>query len=397
VTSRVLVLAVIAACNRGSSTAGAGSARPVPVKTVAAARDDVQVWRLGLGSVAAFQQVTVRTQVDGRLDAVKFIEGQAVKAGDVLAQIDPRPFDAQLLQAQGALRRDASQLDVARRQLERYTKLRAENLVADATVETYEAQVGQLEGAVKIDQAQIDTARLNLDYARIKAPLAGVTGVRLVDAGNIVHAADATGLVVITAIDPAAVFFTLPQDYLGEIVAAQQRGAVPVEIWNRDMTKQLGKDGRLAVLDNQINQTTATLRLKAFVDNGERTLWPNAFVKARILVDTRKNALVVPVLAVQQGPNGQFVYVVDNDGVAQMRTIKLELSTDTVAVLADSDKPNEGVRPGEQVVIEGQNQLRQGVKVTTGEHKGSGEPKGSGAPKGRGSAASAGPTASTVP
>ena len=364
----------------------------MPVKTVAAAREDVPVWRLGLGSVAAFQQVTVRTQVDGRLDAVKFTEGQAVKAGDVLAQIDPRPFEAQLLQAQGALRRDASQLDVARKQLERNKKLRAENLISDATVEGFESTVGQLVGAVKIDQAQIDTAKLNLDYARIKSPADGITGVRLVDAGNIVHAADATGIVVITAIDPAAVFFTLPQEELAEVVGAEQHGNVIVEVWNRDMTKQLGKNGRLAVVDNQINQTTATLRLKAFVDNGDRSLWPNQFVKARILVDTRKGALVVPVIAVQQGPQGQFVYVVDKDGVAQMRPIQLDLTTDTLAVIAG------GVQAGEQVVVEGQNQLRPGAKVTTGGGGGSGEPmqRGSGeSKKARGSGA--GPTASTNP
>jgi multidrug efflux system membrane fusion protein len=345
----------------GTQTSGADG-RVISVKVVAAAREDVPVWREGLGAVAAYQQVTVRSQVDGRLDAVKFIEGQHVKAGDDLAQIDPRPFEAQRLSAEGALRRDSSQLDIARRQLARNKNMREQNLISDSTVEQFESQVGQLEGAVKIDQAQIKTAQLNLDYARIRAPLDGITGVRLVDAGNIVHAADTTGIVVITAIDPAAVFFTIAEDFLPEIVGALDRAkqnnvAVPVEIWNRDGTKRLGKDGHLAVIDNQINQTTATVRLKAFVTNDERVLWPNAFVKARVLVDTRAKALVVPVVAVQQGPNGAFVYIVDKDGLAQMKPIVVDIATPEVAVIA------KGLDGGEQVVFEGQSQLRPGAKV----------------------------------
>jgi len=406
----VVLATAAAACNRGSSATGAGSAgaaRAIPVKTAPAERKDVEVWRLGLGSVAAFQQVTVRTLVDGRLDVVKFTEGQTVKAGDLLAIVDPQPYEAQLLQAEGALRRDSSQLDIARKQLDRNRNLRKENLVSDSTVEGFESQVGNLEGMVKIDQAQIKTARLNIDYAHIKSPTDGITGVRLVDAGNIVHAADQTGIVVITAIDPAAVFFTLPQDNLGEIVAAQDRAKaahvdVPVEVWNRDMTKQLGKNGKLAVIDNQINQTTATVRLKAFVDNKEHELWPLAFVKARILVDTRKNALVVPVVAVQQGPDSQFVYVAEGD-TAKMRRVKVALTTDTYAVIDETAKTgDEPLKVGAQIVIEGQSQLRPDAKIQSGNGAGSGagkpdaatQPSGK-AKKGRGSGA--GPTASSAP
>jgi multidrug efflux system membrane fusion protein len=333
-----------------------GAERTVPVQVAKVERKDLPIWIEGLGTVAAFQQVTVRAQVDGRLDKVLFTEGQTVKKGDVIAQVDPRPFMVQLHQAEGALERDRSQLEIAKRNVDRYQSLKDQNLVAQQQVDTYLAQVGELEGAVKIDESQIENAKLMLDYAAIKAPLDGITGVRLVDAGNIVHAADPNGIVVITAIDPAAVFFTVAQDRMGQIAAALARGEVAVKVWNRDGTQQLG-EGTVAVLDNQINQATATLRLKALVKNPERKLWPNAFVKARMLVETRQGAIVVPAVAVQQGPSGSFVYVVGPDGTAQLRPVVVALTTDDTAVI------EKGVQPGEQVVTEGQNQLRPGGKV----------------------------------
>jgi multidrug efflux system membrane fusion protein len=233
---------------RGSSA----ETRAVPVQTATVARRDVPIWVEGLGSVAAFQQVTVRPQVDGRLDTVMFTEGQVVKKGDPLAQIDPRPFIVQLHQAQGALARDTAQRDNAKHTYERDRSLREQNLIAQATMDNDAGALGQAEGALKIDQAAVENAQLQLDYALVKSPLDGVTGVRLIDAGNIVHATDPTGLVVVTAIKPAAVLFTVPQDRLPEIAQAQQAGPVEVEIFNRDGTQQLGK-GTLAVLDNQIN------------------------------------------------------------------------------------------------------------------------------------------------
>jgi multidrug efflux system membrane fusion protein len=245
---------------------------------------------------------------------------------------------------------------------------------------------------MKIDEAQIESARLNLDYATVRSPLSGTTGVRQVDAGNVVHATDPNGLVVITAIDPAAVFLTVPQDRLPQIASALARGDVPVEVYGRDGAQLLGK-GKLAVLDNQINQTTATLRLKALVDNPNRSLWPNAFVKARVLVETRKDALVIPAVAVQQGPQGAYVYVVGADGTAQMKPIVVAFTTAEQAVI------DRGLDGGEQVVVEGASQLRPGGKVVQAGAGSAAKPAGAGsgakpAPP-RGSAA--GPTASNTP
>ena len=335
---------------------GSGEGRAVPVQRAKVEQKDLPIWVEGLGTVAAFQQVTVRAQVDGRLDKVLFKEGQAVKAGDVLAQIDPRPFEVQLHTAEGALARDKAQLDAAQKNYQRYQGLQAQQLVAAQQVESIGATAGNFEGAIKIDQAAIESAKLNLDYARINSPIDGITGVRLVDAGNLVHASDTTGIVVVTAIDPAAVFFTVPQDQLPKIAEAQAKGDVPIEVYNRDGSELLGK-GTLAVIDNQINQTTATLRLKALVPNKSRTLWPNAFVKARMLVETRQGALVVPTVAVQHGPNGDFVYVVGTDMTAQMKPVTVDLTTGDEAVIG------KGVKAGDQVVTEGANQLRPGSKV----------------------------------
>ena len=341
-----------------AGAAGPQAERVVPVQIAPARRQDLPVWIEGLGNVAAVQQVTVRTQVDGRLDKVLFAEGQAVHKGDVIAQIDPRPFLVQLHEAEGALARDRAQLDVANKNVTRYRELHAQNLVAQQQVDQYVAQAGQLAGAVEIDQAQVDAARLNLDYAAIKAPLDGVAGVRLVDAGNIVHPGDANGLVVITAIDPAAVFITLPEDELPRIASALARGTVPVRVLSRDGSKQLG-EGAIAVLDNQIDEATATLRLKALIPNPDRTLWPKEFVKARLRIAIEEGATVVPAVAVQQGPNGPYVYVVGSDDTAQLRQVTVALTTDDDAVIT------KGVQAGEQVVTEGASQLRPGGKVST--------------------------------
>ena len=339
---------------RGDS--GDAEGRVVPVQIATAERKDLPIWLEGLGTVAAVQQVTVRPQVDGKIEKVLFVEGQPVKKGDVLMQIDPRPFLVALHQAQGALARDKAQLETNQTNLKRYEGLKAQNLVAGQQVEEIAGQVGQFEGSVKIDQAQIESAQLQLDYAQVKAPLDGITGVRQVDAGNIIHQTDPNGIVVITAIDPAAVFFTLPQDQLGSVAQALARGDVAVEAYSRDGATKLAS-GKLAVLDNQVNQATATLRLKALMPNSDRLLWPNAFVKARMLIETRKDAIVIPNVAVQRGPQGTFVYIVGQDKVAQMRPVTISMTTGDVAVIS------KGLEGGERVIIEGQNQVRPGGRV----------------------------------
>jgi multidrug efflux system membrane fusion protein len=342
---------------------GAGEDRVVPVRVTVAGRKDMPIWLEGLGTVTALQQVTVRAQVDGRLDKVLFHEGDIVKHDQVIAQIDPRPFLVLLHQAQGALARDKAQLETSQRNYDRNLDMLRQKLVSQQIVDQYAGEVGQFEGAIKIDRAQIENAELQLDYARVKTPLDGITGLRLVDAGNIIHASDPNGLVVVTAIDPAAVVFTVPQDQLDAINAALHRGdhAVPVEVFRREGGDPVGK-GTQVILDNQINQTTATLRLKALVPNPDGALWPNAFVKVRMLLETRKGAIVIPNVAVQRGPQGTFVSVVDGKQTAQMKPVVVALVTDDQAIIA------KGLDGGERVVVEGQNQLRPGSRVDTGEH-----------------------------
>ena len=355
----LLVVVVVRARTRGgapSQSKNPEATRAVPVLTAQVEQRDVPVWLEGLGTVTAWQQVTVRSQLDGRLVKVFFQEGQAVKQGQLLAQIDPRPFLVQLHQAEGALARDRAQLQAGKLDLERYKELTDRKLIAPQQVDQQKGAVGQAEGAVQVDLAAVESARLNLDYCQIKAPFDGVVGVRLVDPGNLVHATDTGGIVVLTQLDPAAMLFTLPEDNLPQVADAQKRGDVSVEAWSRDGQQLLGK-GALAALDNQINQATATLRLKAKLPNPDRKLWPNEFVKARVLVDTAHGAHVVPAAAVQRGPDGTFVYVVEANETVQPHPVKVGLTTGDI-VLVQS-----GVQAGETVVVEGQNQLRAGSHV----------------------------------
>ena len=372
VTRIVLIVLLVAAAGgaywlvRSRATAGASAAaaaasamqnRVVPVLTAEVTQRDVPVWREGLGSVSAFYTVTVKTQVDGRIDRVAFIEGQHVKKGDLLVQIDPRPFAIQLESAQAAMGRDQANLKNARVNLERYKTLSQQSLIAVQQYTDQQASVDQLDAQVRADQATIDAARLNLDYARVTSPIEGVTGLRLVDPGNVVHATDATGLVVVAQLDPIALFFTLPEDDLPAIAAARQGGPpLVVEAFSRDGDRPLGQ-GKLAVIDNEINQATATIRLKAIFDNPQSALWPNQFVKARLTLSTRKGALTVPAAVVQHGPNGMFVYVVGASSAAEMRPVV------TDAIQGDLAIVKSGLTAGEQVVVDGQSQLRPGAKV----------------------------------
>jgi membrane fusion protein, multidrug efflux system len=340
----------------GAGGGPGGGARVVPVVATQVERRDVPIFLEGLGNVVAFKTVAVRPQVDGRLDRVLFREGQEVKQGEVLAQIDPRPFLIQLHQAEGAQARDSAQLKDLKLNLDRYKDLRARRLIAQQQVDDQAAQVGQLEGAVQIDRAAIESAKLNLDYARILAPIDGTTGIRQVDPGNIVHAADPTGIVVITQLDPISMVFTLPEDELPRIAPELARGQLPVEAWSRDGRTRLAI-GKLGLVDNQINASTGTVRLKAIFENPQHLLWPNQFIKARLQLTTRKDALVVPSTVVQRGADGTYAYVINQDQTVAPRAVEVELTQGDQTLVA------KGLAEGEQVVVDGQAQLRAGAKV----------------------------------
>jgi multidrug efflux system membrane fusion protein len=364
----VLLAAVVAGTavllrsrSRAASAAVADSARAmadrvIPVLTAPAVRSDVPVWLEGLGSVSAFYTVTVRPQVDGRIEKVLFTEGQAVRKGDILIQIDSRPFAIQLQSATAALDRDQAQLKNGQLNLERYKSLSAQNLISQQQFTDQQATVAQLEGQVHSDEALINSAKLNLDYARITTPIDGVVGMRLVDPGNVVRSTDATGLVVVTQLDPIAVFFTLPEDDLALIQQAMAKGPLPVQVRSRDGERPLG-EGTLAVIDNEINLATATIRLKAIFPNAEHLLWPNEFVKARLKITTLERALVVPAAAIQHGPQGTFTYIVSADSTAAIRQVTADTMQGDLAIVS------KGLSPNDVVVVEGQAQLRPGARV----------------------------------
>lgn len=347
-----------AATAAATAASSAAANRIVPVLTADVQELDVPVTLEGLGTVAAFYTVTVKTQVDGRIDRVLFTEGQKVKKGDVLVQIDPRPFGIQLETAQATLARDTANLTNAKLNADRYKTLSQQNLIAVQQYTDQQSVADQLVAQIQSDQAAIDAARLNLDYARVKSPIDGVTGLRLVDPGNVVHATDATGLVVVTQLDPIAVLFTLPEDDLTSINEAMAGGELAVEALSRDGDKSLGT-GKLTVIDNAINVQTATLKLKAVFDNPKHLLWPNQFVKARLRLATRHHALVVPAAVVQHGPSGTFAYVVSADSLVSNRPVTLTAIQGDLAVIAS------GLKVGEQVVVDGQAQLRPGAKVAS--------------------------------
>lgn len=370
--------------------AAAGGARPagstmpervVPVAVATVEKRDVPLFAEGLGNVVPIMSVTIKPQVDGRLDRVAYTEGQFVKKGDLLAQVDPRPFVIQLHTAEAALARDSATLRNAKLNLERYKALRDQKLIPQQQVDDQQTLADQTQAAVMADQAQADNARLLLDYARITSPIDGVTGVRLVDPGNLVHASDQNGIVVVTQLDPIAVVFTLPEDDLPRVSTELAKGPVPVEAYSRDGTQKLG-DGKLTVIDNQINTTTATIKLKSTFDNPSRVLWPQEFIKARLLLATRTGAIVVPATVVQRGPQGTYAYVVKDDQTVEMRPIELDTTQGELALIA------KGLEPGEKVVADGQNQLRPGAKISA-RPQGAGHappaPSASGAPAGSGS------------
>jgi membrane fusion protein, multidrug efflux system len=359
-----------------SAAAPAGSAgaeaRPIPVVITTATQRDVPVYLDGLGNAVPLVTVTVRPQVDGPLTEVAFKEGQSVKKGDLLARIDPRPFAIALHQAQAALARDQAQYKNALVNATRYTALHDQGLATQEQLDDQKATADQLAGTDKSDQAQIENAALNLAYTEVRSPVDGVTGVRQVDQGNVVHASDPNGIVVVTQLDPMTIIFTLPQDDLPQI-NKQIDGGLTIEAYSRDGSQLLGK-GKLTLIDNQVNVTTATVRLKGTVPNPAKALWPNEFVRARLVLAVRSQVLAIPAPAVQRGPQGTFVYVVMPDQTAALRTIEVDTVQEQWAIIT------KGIQPGDKVVVEGQNQLRPGAKVSVRPNAGGGHSESSGAP-----------------
>jgi multidrug efflux system membrane fusion protein len=332
---------------------------PIPVLVATAEARDVPIWLEGLGTVQASATVTVKAQVDGMLSEVRFREGQDVHTGDILAKIDPRTYQAALDQATAKKAQDAANLANARVDLTRYTKLAATAYTSAQQADTQRSTVAQLEAQVAQDQAQIDSARAQLSYTTITSPIDGRTGIRQVDQGNLVHAADTTGIVVITTLRPIAVVFTLPQQALPDVVAAQAHGAPVVEALPQGAAGAQPLDvGTLAVLDNQVDPTTGTIKLKATFPNDAMKLWPGGFVTVRLRVDTRRNAIVVPPAAVQRGPLGAYVYVVGDTMTASRRPVVVG-HEDMRASIIDS-----GLHAGERVVVDGAARLTDGRAVT---------------------------------
>jgi multidrug efflux system membrane fusion protein len=361
----ILAGAAIWAVNHGARAAESkpaarrGAEGPVAVTTAPVVQRDVPIIRSGIGTVTAAQSVTVRTRVDGQLDAVAFTEGQEVKAGQVLARIDPRTFDAQLAQAQAQAAKDEAQLANARVDLQRYTTLIAQEATTQQQLDTQKALVKQLEAAVKTDAAAVKLAQVQLSYTTIVAPIGGRTGARLVDAGNIVHAADANGIVVINQIDPITAVFTLPEDAVQQINDEMNRSHQPmvVNAYARESDEQLAS-GKLVLLNNQIDPTSGTVQLKASFANPQHRLWPGQYVNVRLVLGMRRQALTVPAAAVQRGQDGLYAYVVGADGqTVQSHPLKVGQIQDGVAVI------DAGVAAGQRVVTDGHYKLKPGAHI----------------------------------
>lgn len=329
----------------------------IPVVAAVSRRGDLSIYLTGLGSVAAYNTVTIRSRVDGELIKVAFTEGQLVHEGDLLAEIDPRPFEAQLAQAEGQLAGHTAQLENARADQRRYATLSSQGIIARQQLDTQNASVNQFEGTIRADQGLIQNIKLQLVYCHIHSPLTGRIGLRLMDQGNIVHANDPAGLATITQLQPIAVLFNLAQDYLPQVMAKSRSGQLlPVEAWDRDLKKKLAT-GKLLTIDNTIDATTGTARFKAEFANEDSSLFPNQFVNARLLVETRRGAVIVPAAAVQRSPQSTYVYVVKDDQTVEMRNIV------PGPVEGDNSSVDSGLKPGEIVVIDGVDKLQQGSKV----------------------------------
>jgi len=330
---------------------------PVPVVVTTVARSSIPVYLPGLGNVSPFYTVTVKSRVDGQLMKLDFNEGDLVKAGQVLCEIDPRPYQVQLDIATATLAHDQALLDNAKVDQERYKLLVKTDAIPSQQLDTQNALVAQDEGTIKQDLANIESAKLQLVYSKVTAPITGVVGLRLVDPGNIVHASDANGMITITQLQPIAVLFTIPEDSLPQVTQKLRAGAhLPADAYNRDNSKKLAS-GMLVTLDNQIDSTTGTSKLKAVFDNTDNALFPQQFVNIRLLVDTLTNQLVVPNVAVQNGQQGTFVYVVDRDSTVHLKPVHVGISTQTSSDILS------GISDGDRVVVDGTDRLIEGAAV----------------------------------
>jgi multidrug efflux system membrane fusion protein len=340
----------------------AGATQPPAVPTVPVVADtvtsgDVPIYLQGVGTVIAYNTVIVRSQIQGQITKINFTEGQPVKTGDLLAVIDPRPYQAQLDQANANRTRDQAQLTNAESNLKRYTTLGNQGWATPQLVETQTAQVAQLNAAIKSDEAAIQWAQTQLSYTQLTSPIDGVTGIRQIDIGNIIHPTDPNGLVVVTQVEPISVIFTLPETALPEIQQHLADGSLKVEAYSQDNTMKLD-EGSLDFIDNEIVQTTGSVRFRANFPNKEHRLWPGELVNAWLLLDTRHNGLTVPAPAVQQGPNGPYAWVINPDGTVATRPVKVAQITGGQALI------DSGLSAGEQVVIDGQYKLQPGIHVT---------------------------------
>ena len=360
-TGVILLLGVCESGCGGSdpklASARANVAQAVPVSVATAERRDIPYYLTGLGSVTAYYTVSVKSRVDGELMQVNFKEGQNVQKGDLLAVIDPRPYQVALDQAQAMLFKDQASLRDAQLNYERFKGLLQDSgAMSQQQVDTQRATADQLEGRVRNDQATIDSAKLNLIYCHITAPVSGRIGLRQVDPGNIVHANDTNAMFVITQLQPIAVLFTLPEDNLQTVSRQMAKGALAVDAYGRDNQSKLAT-GTLLTIDNEIDQTTGTGKLKAVFDNKDNALWPNQFVNIRLLLEVRKDSTAVPAAAIQRGPQGTYVFVAKSDNTVEVRPATIAFTQDNVAVIAS------GISAGEVVVTDGQDKLQAGSKV----------------------------------
>lgn len=348
--------------HRARQEADAAPAVPpqaVPVVAGVVTSHDVPIYLTGVGTVIAYNTVVVRSQIQGQIVSINFKEGQTVKTGDLLAQIDPRPYQAQIDQATATRDRDQAQLANAQANLTRYTQLGDKGWATPQLVETQKAQVAQLQSAIKADEALIEAAKVQLSYTRLTSPIDGVTGIQQIDIGNIISPSTPNGLVVVTQIEPISLIFTLPETNLPQIQQQQEKTKAPLTVlaYSQDGTIELDQ-GTLGLVDNQIIQTTGSIRLKADFPNKTHRLWPGELVNARLLVDTRHNGLTVPASVVQQGPNGAYAYVINPDTSVEVRPIKVAQISDGQALI------DSGLKANEQVVVDGQYKLQPGTRVT---------------------------------